>query len=90
MRILRAWAGTVSQAPDFGPVLGEAPGVSGYWLSVAWVYGFMGAPAAGQVLAEAITTGHVPDVMAPFGAQRLLEGRLIHESALVVTTEVSS
>lgn len=84
-RILRSWAGTVSQAPDLAPVLGRAPGLSGYWLSVAWVYGFMGAPAAGQLLAQAIVTDRIPDIMAPFCAERLLEGRLIEESTLVVT-----
>lgn len=87
VRILRSWAGTVSQAPDLAPVIGQAPGVSGYWLSIAWVYGFMGAPAAGVMMAKAITTGRVPGPMAPFGAERLIEGRPIHESTLVVATE---
>lgn len=87
VRILRNWAGTVSQAPDLAPVLGEAPGVSGYHLSIGWVYGFMGAPAAGRLLAESIATGRVPAVMAPFAARRLLEGRSIAESTLVVTTD---
>lgn len=90
VRILRTWAGTVSQAPDLGPVLGEAPGVTDYWLSIAWLYGFMGAPAAGQALAEAIATGRTPDVIAPFQAGRLLEGRWIHESTLVVSAEGAS
>ncbi|WP_148573287.1 NAD(P)/FAD-dependent oxidoreductase [Nocardioides caldifontis] len=90
VRILRSWAGTVSQTPDFAPVLGEAPGVPGYWLSVGWIYGFMGAPGAAQLLAEAITTGRVPDTMAPFGAQRLLDGRLIEENTLVVISEEAS
>lgn len=90
VRILRTWAGTVSQAPDLGPVLGEAPGVADYWLSIAWLYGFMGAPAAGQALAEAIATGRTPDVIAPFEAGRLLEGRWIHESTLVVSAEEAS
>jgi sarcosine oxidase subunit beta len=87
VRILRNWAGTVSQAPDLAPVIGEAPEVSGYYLSVAWLYGFMGAPGAGLALAEAIATGRTPAVMAPFGANRFVEGRTIQESTLVVTTE---
>lgn len=90
VRILRNWAGTVSQAPDLAPVLGEAPEVSGYYLSVAWLYGFMGAPGAGKVLAEAIATGRTPAVMAPFAATRFLEGRTIQESTLVVTTKERS
>lgn len=87
VRLLRTWAGTVSQAPDLAPVLGPAPGVSGLWLSNAWVYGFMGAPAAGLTLADAIATNEIPDVIAPFDALRFVEKRLIEESTLVVTAE---
>lgn len=87
VRVLRSWSGTVSQAPDLAPVIGEAPGVRDYWLSIAWIYGFMGAPAAGRVLAEAIATGRIPAIMEPFGPLRLLEGRPIRESTLVVTAE---
>jgi hypothetical protein len=50
----------------------------------------MGAPAAGMLLADAITTGRPADAMVPFGAERLLEGRLIDEATLVVAREETS
>lgn len=86
VRLLRHWAGTVSQAPDLAPALGAAPGITGLYLTIGWVYGFMGAPAAADLLAEQIVTGRVPPLLMPFSAQRLLDGRLISESSLVVAT----
>lgn len=86
VRLLRHWAGVVSQAPDLAPVLGAAPGVAGLFLTIGWVYGFMGAPGAADLLAEQIVTGRVPPELAPFSAQRLLDGQLISESSLVVAS----
>lgn len=87
VRLVRQWSGLVDVAPDLAPVLGPAPELDGLWLSAGWVYGFMGAPAAGLLLAEAITTGQVPDVMRPFGVERLRDGTAIEEESLVVPRE---
>jgi sarcosine oxidase subunit beta len=87
VRLLRHWAGTVSQAPDLAPVLGTAPGFPGLYLTIGWVYGFMGAPGAADLLAEHIVTGRVPPLLEPFSAGRLLDGRLISESSLVVASD---
>ncbi len=84
VRLLRHWAGTVSEAPDLAPVIGTAPGISRFYLTIGWVYGFMAAPASADLLAEQIVTGHVSPLIEPFSAQRLLDGRLISESSLVV------
>lgn len=86
VRLLRHWAGAVSQAPDLAPVLGAAPGIPGLYLTIGWVYGFMGAPGAADLLAENIVTGRGPDLLEPFSARRLLDGRLISESSLVVAS----
>jgi sarcosine oxidase subunit beta len=84
VRLLRHWAGTVSQAPDLAPVLGAAPGLAQFYLTIGWVYGFMAAPGSAHLLAEQIVSGRVPPLIEPFAAQRLLDGRLISESSLVV------
>jgi len=88
-RLLRHWAGTVTQYKDLAPVIGEMPGLSGYVVTIGWVYGFMGAPAAAELLAEAIVTGRVSPVLAPFSPQRVLEGRVIAETSLVVASEAA-
>ena len=86
VRVMRQWAGLVSQTADAAPVLGRVPEVEGFILDCGWVYGFMGAPAAGALLAEAIATGTVPPPLAPFGLERLRTGALIREGSLVVST----
>ena len=87
-RLLRHWAGTVSQTPDLAPVLGPVPEIPGYLLSVGWVYGFMGAPAAGELLAEHIVAGTIDRRMAPFGIERTRTGDWIREGSLVVDMDL--
>ena len=84
VRVIRQWAGLVDATPDYAPILGPVPGTVGLWLDCGWTYGFMGAPAAGELLAEAITTGRLPSLIAPFGLDRFAAGRLIAEGSLVV------
>jgi sarcosine oxidase subunit beta len=84
VRLLRHWAGVVDQAADLSPVLGPVGDLTGFILDCGWVYGFMGAPAAGALLAETIIEGNAPALLAPFSIDRLREGRLIKEGSLVV------
>ncbi|MBI3648847.1 MAG: FAD-dependent oxidoreductase [Actinobacteria bacterium] len=85
VRLLRHWAGIVDVTADLAPVLGPVPELEGFFLDCGWVYGFMGAPAAGSLLAEAIDSGNVPELIAPFSIERLRAGDYIRESSLVVT-----
>jgi sarcosine oxidase subunit beta len=66
-----------------GPVLGPVPEVHGLYLSCGWLYGFMAAPGASELLAEAIVTGRVPELIEPFGIERLRSGRLILDDSLI-------
>lgn len=84
VRLLRHWAGTVSQTPDLAPILGPVPELENVVLSVGWVYGFMGAPAAGELLAAYIDTGRRDRRIAPFNIERVREKRWITEGSLVV------
>ena len=88
VRLLRHWAGTVSQTPDLAPVLGPVPEAPGLLLSVGWVYGFMGAPAAAELLAEYIVSGRTDSRMAPFGIERTRTGEWIREGSLVVDMDL--
>ncbi|MGO1545443.1 MAG: NAD(P)/FAD-dependent oxidoreductase [Gulosibacter sp.] len=87
-KLLRHWAGTVSQTPDLAPVLGPVEEVPGLVLSVGWVYGFMGAPAAGELIAEYLTTGRIDPRMAAMGIDRVHRGDWIREGSLVVEAEI--
>lgn len=84
VRLLRHWAGTVSQTPDLAPVMGPVREIPGYIVSIGWVYGFMGAPAAGELIAEYVISGSVDPRMAVMGVERTRTGSWINEGSLVV------
>ena len=67
-RIVRAWAGWVNGNDSWLPVIGELPGVSGFFINyVPWM-GFSGSPAAARLVAS-LVQGHAPPVdfdVAPF------------------------
>lgn len=90
IRLIRQWAGIVDVSPDLAPILGPAPGVAGLWLDCGWVYGFMGAPGAAVLLAEAMTTDRVPEALAPFAMARFGLGRPIVEESLVVDSAMAA
>jgi len=85
LRILRQWAGHIHATSDFAPLLGPHPDCRDLWVTAGWSYGIAGAPAGGDLLAKAIVTGQIDDRMAPFAVDRKRRGKLIQESAIVVT-----
>jgi sarcosine oxidase subunit beta len=68
-------------------VLGLVDEVQGFILNCGWVYGFMGAPAAGKLLADYILTGEIPTEIRPFGFARFKTGQLILDSSLAVPSK---
>ncbi len=86
-KLMRQWAGVVDMAPDVSPLLGPVAEVEGFILDCGWVYGFMGAPAAGKLMADFILTGDIPQEIRPFNYNRFKEGKLIMDSSLVVPME---
>jgi sarcosine oxidase subunit beta len=85
LRILRQWAGLLHASADFAPLLGPHPDCRDLWISAGWSYGIVGAPAGGDLLAKAIVTGEIDARMAPFAVDRKRRGRMIAESAIVVS-----
>ena len=82
VRMLRQWAGLCDMPPDYAPIMGEAPGIKGFYLTVGWgTYGFKAAPAAGDLLAQYIESGRKPKILEPFGLERFYEDRLLGEKA---------
>jgi len=87
VNLMRQWAGIVDMAPDASPILGPAPGLEGFVLDCGWVYGFVGAPAAGSLLADYIVSGNIPQDIRPFHINRFNEGKPIRDLSLVVPTK---
>lgn len=68
VEVVRTWAAIVNGTSDWLPLLGELPGVPGYFLNyVPWM-GFTGAPAGGRIVAS-LVQGKLPPLdldIAPF------------------------
>ena len=81
----RAWAGLYEMTPDHHPILGEAPGVPGFFLANGFSgHGVMHAPATGKILSDLILTGKCDLVdTSLLGLSRFAEGRLIEETAVL-------
>ncbi len=80
--MLRQWTGICDMTPDYSPIMGEVPGIRGFYLDVGWgTYGFKAGPVAGRRMAELIATGRAPDLIKPFSLTRFQEDRLVGEKA---------
>ncbi len=81
----RAWAGLYEMTPDHHPILGEAPGLPGFFLANGFSgHGVMHAPATGKILSDLILTGKTDLIDASLlSLKRFAEGRLIHETAVL-------
>jgi sarcosine oxidase subunit beta len=81
----RAWAGLYEMTPDHHPVLGEAPGVSGFFLANGFSgHGVMHAPATGKILSDLILNGKTDLIDASLlNYSRFAEGRMIEETAIL-------
>lgn len=82
VRVLRQWAGICDMTPDYSPIMGEVPGLAGFYLDIGWgTYGFKAGPVSGRRMAELIATRRTPDLIKPFSITRFSEGRLVGEKA---------
>jgi sarcosine oxidase subunit beta len=81
----RAWAGLYEMTPDHHPILGEVPGMPGFFLANGFSgHGVMHAPATGKILSDLILHGKTELIDASLlNLARFSEGRLIHETAVL-------
>jgi len=81
----RAWAGLYEMTPDHHPILGEAPGVPGFFLANGFSgHGVMHAPATGKILSDLILTGKTDLIdVSLLCLARFAEGRMIEETAVL-------
>jgi len=69
--ISHAWAGLYEMTPDGNPIVGPAPGVSGFFLVNGFSgHGFQHSPAAGRILADLIAGRDAGMDLTPFAAER--------------------
>jgi len=81
LRVLRTWTGLCDLSPDYSPILGKTE-LDNFHLSAGWgTYGFKAAPIVGTTLAELVSTGKTPALIAPFALERFHTDTLVSELA---------
>jgi sarcosine oxidase subunit beta len=84
LKVLRQWAGPYDVSPDGHPILGEPPGLPGFYLACGFVgHGFMMAPIIAKLYAEWLTGGPKHDVFARCRLSRFAEGKIEKESMIL-------
>jgi sarcosine oxidase subunit beta len=80
-----AWVGLYEMTPDRHPIIGEAPGVAGFYLANGFSgHGFQHAPVVGKLLAELIVGGAATTVdISSLGLDRFEHGDLVREGHVV-------
>jgi sarcosine oxidase subunit beta len=79
------WAGLYEMTPDRHPVIGEAPGVAGFYLANGFSgHGFQHAPIVGKLLAEMIVDGGPQTVdVSSLGLERFDRGPVVAEHHVI-------
>jgi len=70
LRLVRSWPALVNGTADWKPVLGEVPGVPGFFMAVFPWMGFTGGPIVGRILAELIAGRDPGFDLRPFSPAR--------------------
>ncbi len=84
VRVLRQWAGPYDVTPDGNPIVGEAPGVPGFYLACGFVgHGFMMAPVVSKYLGEWLAGGAEPEFLQRWRLARFAEGDLHREDMII-------
>ena len=81
VNVLRQWTGLCDISPDYSPILGNTE-VEGFHVSAGWgTYGFKAAPVVGETLAQLVSSGTTPELIAPFALERFHTDTLVSELA---------
>ena len=80
-----SWVGLYEMTPDRHPIIGQAPGVAGFYLANGFSgHGFQHAPVVGKLLAELIVEGAARTVdISSLGLERFERGHLVREGHVV-------
>jgi sarcosine oxidase subunit beta len=70
--------------PDSNPIVGEAPGLPGFYNVCGFVgHGFMMAPVVGRLMADLLATGIVPEPFRDWNLERFERGDLKKETMVI-------
>ena len=78
--ITRGWAGSYEISPDNHAILGEAPGLTGFFLANGFSgHGFQHSPVVGRIMADRVLGVQPLMDVSVLSAERFPQGRLIQE-----------
>ncbi len=81
LRVMRQWAGITDITPDTSPIMGKTP-VQNLYISGGWgTGGYKAIPAGGDTMAYTIANDQPHSLIAEFGLDRFVSGKLIDEGA---------
>jgi sarcosine oxidase subunit beta len=75
IKVVRQWAGPYDMSPDNNPIVGELPGVPGFFVCCGFVgHGFMMAPVVARYYAQYLTGGDTHPLFESWRPGRFAEG----------------
>jgi len=78
--VIRQWAGLYNMTPDQSQIMGEAPGVRGFYQAIGFSgHGFMFSPAVGRVMSEIILQKEPSIPIDSLTLERFEQGKLLFE-----------
>ncbi|MEA2555576.1 MAG: sarcosine oxidase, subunit beta, partial [Actinomycetota bacterium] len=80
-RAMRQWTGVCDMTPDSSPMLGATEVKNFHLMAGMGTWGFKGSPIFGKLLAEALVTGRMPELIAPFAVDRFERDRMVPDAA---------
>jgi sarcosine oxidase subunit beta len=84
VKVVRQWAGPYDLTPDNSPIVGEAPGLPGFYLCSGFVgHGFMMAPVVARHYALHLTGGPTHAFFHEWRLSRFAEGDLLRENLII-------
>jgi sarcosine oxidase subunit beta len=84
LKVLRQWAGPYDVTADGNPILGEPPGVPGFFLCCGFMgHGFMMAPVIGKYYAEWLAGGKPHEIFARCRLERFSSGAIEKEDFII-------
>jgi sarcosine oxidase subunit beta len=84
VKVVRQWAGPYDLSPDGNPIVGEAPGVPGFYLCCGFMgHGFMMAPVVARYYAQLLTGGPPHPLFEKWRLARFAEGDTERESMII-------
>ncbi|HUH05840.1 MAG TPA: FAD-binding oxidoreductase [Kofleriaceae bacterium] len=80
IKVLRQWAGPYDMSPDGNPIVGELPGVPGFYLCCGFVgHGFMMAPIVGKLYGQWLAGGERHEIFERHTLARFADGAQVTE-----------